>query len=217
VIAIDAFLFDLDGTLIDSRLDLAAAVNAALTAQGRPPKPAGLITTYVGDGVARLMARSFESEDPAVLAPATEAFRAHYRAHCLDQTRLYPDVRSTLDHYSDKRFAVVSNKPEDFSRLIVAGIGLGDRITVVVGGGSLPPGAALKPDPAPVQLALARLGVEPASAVLVGDGTTDIEAGRRAGVRTCAVTYGFTNPETLAAARPDHLIHRFAELRDLFI
>jgi len=217
VIAIDAFLFDLDGTLIDSRLDLAAAVNAALAALGRPPKPPGLITTYIGDGVAKLMARSFESEDPAVLAPATAAFRAHYNAHCLDQTRLYPEVRATLDHYRAKQLAVVSNKPEDFSRQIVAGIGLGDRIRVVIGGGSLPAGAALKPDPAPVRLALERLAVSPERTVLVGDGATDIEAGRRAGVRTCAVTYGFTSAEMLAAARPDHLIHRFAELRDLFV
>ncbi len=217
MIAVNALLFDLDGTLIDSRLDLAAAVNAALTALGRPVKPPALITTYIGDGVTKLMARSFESEDPTLLAAGTAAFRAHYSAHCLDATTLYPDVRATLDLFRAKRLAVVSNKPADFSAQIIAGIGLGDLIGVVIGGGSLPPGAPLKPDPGPVLLALERLAVLPARAVLVGDGVTDIEAGRRAGVRTCAVTYGFTSAATLAAARPDHLIHGFGELRDLFV
>jgi len=217
VIAIDALLFDLDGTLIDSRLDLAAAVNAALTALGRPAKSPALITTYIGDGVAKLMARSFESDDPALLEAGTAAFRAHYRAHCLDATRLFPDVRTTLDQFRDKGLAVVSNKPEDFSRQIIMGIGLGELIGVVVGGGSLAAGAPLKPDPGPVRLALERLQVPPANAVLVGDGVTDIEAGRRAGVRTCAVTYGFTSAATLAAAGPDHLIERFGELRKLFV
>ena len=217
MIAVDALLFDLDGTLIDSRLDLAAAVNAALTALGRPAKAPALITTYIGDGVTKLVARSFESEDPALIAAGTEAFRAHYRAHCLDATTLYPDVRATLDLFRAKRLAVVSNKPADFSAQIIAGIGLGDLIGVVIGGGSLPPGAPLKPDPGPVHLALERLAVPPARAVLVGDGVTDIEAGRRAGVRTCAVTYGFTSAATLAAAHPDHLIHGFGELRDLFV
>jgi phosphoglycolate phosphatase-like HAD superfamily hydrolase len=84
----------------------------------------------------------------------------------------------------------------------------------VVGGGSAP---ALKPDPAPVRLALERLGVEAARAVMVGDGLTDLEAGRRAGLRTCAVAYGIGDPRVLAGAHPDHLIRAFAELRDLFI
>jgi phosphoglycolate phosphatase len=170
----------------------------------------------VGDGVAKLMARAIESEAPALLAAGTAAFRAHYGAHCLEATTLYPGVRATLDRLRGKRLAVVSNKPADFSAQIVTGIGLGDLIDVVIGGGSLPAGAPLKPDPGPVRLALERLAVPAARAVLVGDGVTDIEAGRRAGVRTCAVTYGFTSAELLAAARPDHMIHHFADLCALF-
>jgi phosphoglycolate phosphatase len=214
VIPIDGFVFDLDGTLIDSRVDLAQAVNAALAAADQPPKPVDQIVGYIGDGVHKLLARSFETDDAEVIAGAHQVFSSHYREHCLDHTRLYPGVVEIFDHFRHKRHAVVSNKSESFSRLIIDGLGLGPRIAVVVGGGSA---AALKPDPAPVLLALDRLVVAPAQAVMVGDGVTDIDAGRRAGLRTCAVTYGFGDPERLASARPDHLIHRLQELRDLFV
>lgn len=229
MIPVGAFIFDLDGTLIDPRVDLAGAVNAALAAAGRPRQPVERIATYVGDGVHMLLARAFELEDAASpaahaaplvdphaapLAGALAVFRAHYREHCLDHTRLYPGVLETLDHFRDKAHAVVSNKPEDFSRLIIDRLGLGRHIRIVVGGGSAP---ALKPDPAPVRLALERLGVDATGAVMVGDGLTDLEAGRRAGLRTCAVAYGIGDPRVLAGAHPDHLIGAFAELCDLFI
>ena len=222
MIPVGAFIFDLDGTLIDPRLDLAGAVNAALAAAGRRPLPVERIAAYVGDGVHKLLARAFdlpaEADRPEALAGplagALAVFRAHYREHCLDHTRLYPGVLETLDHFRDKAHAVVSNKPEDFSRLIVDRLGLGRYIRVVVGGGSAP---ALKPDPAPVRLALERLEVDAARAVMVGDGLTDLEAGRRAGLRTCAVVYGIGDPSVLAGAHPDHLLRTFAELRDLFI
>lgn len=221
MIPVGTFIFDLDGTLIDPRVDLAGAVNAALAAAGRPPQPVERIAAYVGDGVHRLLARAFEIDDAAsqealagTLAGALAVFRAHYREHCLDHTRLYPGVLETLEHFRDKAHAVVSNKPEDFSRLIIDRLGLGRHIRVVVGGGSA---TALKPDPAPVLLALERLGVDAAGAVMVGDGLTDLEAGRRAGLRTCAVAYGIGDPGVLAGAHPDHLIRAFAELQDLFI
>ncbi len=213
VIPVDAFIFDLDGTLIDSKLDLAHAVNAALTTAGRRGKPVEEIAGYIGDGVRNLLMRSLETEEPEAIEGALTVFRAHYREHCLDHTRLYPGVRETLEHFRDKAQAVVSNKPEEFSRMIIDQLGLGARIAVVIGGGSTP---ALKPDPAPVRLALERLGKLPQRAVLVGDGITDIEAGRRAGMRTCAVTYGLGDASALALAEPDHIVHRFAQLCDLF-
>lgn len=135
VISVDAFVFDLDGTLIDSRIDLAHAVNAALTAADRPPKPADVIAGFIGDGVQNLLARSFETDDSEVITSALHVFRDHYRQHLLDHTRLYPGVLETLDHFRHKAHAVVSNKSEDFSRLIIEGLGLGSRIVVVVGGG----------------------------------------------------------------------------------
>ena len=214
MIPIDALVYDLDGTLIDSRLDLAISVNAALADAGRAPKPVELIATYVGDGIHVMLQRSFEDATPAVLERALQIYRAHYRAHCLDHTRLYPGVRSTLEYFRHKRQAVVSNKPADFSRLIVVGLGLEDLLPVVIGGDTA---GALKPDPAPVQAALAALAVGAGQAVMVGDGLTDLEAGRRAGTRTCAVTYGLGEREVLAEGRPDYWIEDFPALRQLFI
>ena len=156
----------------------------------------------------------FEDATPAVLEHALQVYRAHYREHCLDHTRLYPGVRSTLEHFRDKRQAVVSNKTAEFSRLILGGLGLLDLVRVVFGGDIA---GALKPDPAPVQAALAALGVGPTQAVMVGDGLTDLEAGRRAGTRTCAVTYGLNDRSELTPGRPDHWIDDFSSLRELFV
>ena len=213
MIPIDALVYDLDGTLIDSQVDLAISVNAALADAGRAPKPVEVIASYVGDGVRVMLERAFEDPTPAVLEQALRVYRAHYRAHCLDHTRLYPGVRSTLEHFRHKRQAVVSNKTAEFSRLILAGLGLDELLPVVIGGDTV---GALKPDPAPVQAALAALGVDPTQAVMVGDGLTDLEAGRRAGTRTCAVTYGLGDRATLAEGRPDHWIEEFVALRQLF-
>ncbi|HWN81482.1 MAG TPA: HAD-IA family hydrolase [Candidatus Udaeobacter sp.] len=214
MIAIDALIYDLDGTLIDSQLDLAHSVNAALADAGRPPKPVAQVASYVGDGVAVMLERAFEDATPVELMRALAVYRAHYRAHCLDHTRLYPGVRSTLEHFRHKRQAVVSNKPADFSRLIVAGLGLSEVLPVVIGGDTA---GALKPDPAPVRAALAALGVGPHQAVMVGDGLTDLEAGRRAGLRTCAATYGLNERAVLAGGQPDYWINEFSALERLFV
>jgi phosphoglycolate phosphatase len=213
VIPIDAFIFDLDGTLIDSSADIAHSVNAALRAAGRSSQPIEVVSRHVGDGLEKLLQRSFETSDPETIGAAILAFRAHYREHCLDHTRPFPGVIETLDHFDDKALAVVSNKPESFARQIIEGLTLDGRIPVVLGADSA---GRLKPDPAPVLAALERLGVGPARAVMVGDGLTDILAGQRAGLRTCAVTYGLGDIEVLAGARPDHLLHRFSELQELF-
>ncbi len=213
MISIDALVYDLDGTLIDSQLDLAISVNAALADAGRAPKPVELIATTIGDGARAMLERAFEEASPAILERALQVFRAHYRDHCLDHTQLYPGVRTTLEHFRAKGQAVVSNKPDDFTRLIVAGLGLGPLIPVVMGGS---PERALKPDPAPIAAALAALGVVPGRAVMVGDGLPDLEAGRRAGTRTCAATYGLGTRAVLARGKPDHWIEEFAALQQLF-
>jgi phosphoglycolate phosphatase len=213
VIPIDALVYDLDGTLIDSKVDLAIAVNAALTEAGRAPKSVEVIAATIGDGARAMLERSFEDTSPALIEHALQVFRAHYRAHCLDHTRLYPGVRATLEHFRAKGQAVVSNKPDDFTRMIVDGLGIAPLIPVVIGGSAA---RALKPDPAPIAAALAALGVAPGRAVMVGDGLPDLEAGRRAGTRTCAVTYGLGTRAVLAAGNPDYWIEEFGALKGLF-
>ncbi len=206
---IRAVLFDLDGTLIDSVRDIAASVNWVLAGLGLPTKDVQDVAGFVGDGVQMLLARAIGGHDEALVREAVRAFRAHYLHHCLDTTRLYPTVHSTLAHLRAKRLAVVTNKPYPPTMRILDGLHVTGYFPVVLGGESTP---SRKPHPAPVLKALELLEASPAEAVMVGDGPHDIDAGRAAGLRTCGVTYGLNARAVVLAARPDYVIDELQEL-----
>lgn len=183
-------LFDLDGTLIDSRADIALAVNLTRQDFGLPPKPEREIVACVGEGV-RLLIERASPERPDLWDAMLLRQREHYRDHLLDQTALYPGVTQTLRHLCDAgwRLGVVTNKPGSFTRPILEGLGVLGYFGAVVGGGDCP---ELKPDPAPLRLAAAQLGVTlDAGDWMIGDHVTDLEAGRRAGVKRCFCRFGF--------------------------
>ena len=206
---VDLLIFDLDGTLIDSRRDIAEAVNHALATLGLPPLPHERIASYVGDGTAELIRRSLGPRHTALLEPALAAFMDHYSRHLVDHTTLYPHAKETLDRYAHKPMALISNKPERLVRAILEALRIAPYFTWVLGGDSLP---RKKPDPAPVVRVLEASGVRCNRALMIGDSPTDIQAGRAAGTRTCGVTYGYKPPETVAAAGPDLLIASLEEL-----
>lgn len=213
-------LFDLDGTLIDSRSDLARSINLMLRDMERAPLDEALISSFVGDGVWVLVRRSLTAADPAQRPPdeATHAtgirlMREHYAEQMLVSTRLYPGVAETLDHFSAKPKAVVTSKEAGFTRTILERLGIADRFECVIGGDTV---AERKPNPAPVLKALEQLRARSGDAVMVGDSENDVYAGRRAGTLTCGVTYGFRSVEQLRAASPDVLISGFGELADVF-
>jgi phosphoglycolate phosphatase len=187
-----AIILDLDGTLIDSRADLATGVNLTRRDLGLPALDAALIATYVGEGVRRLLTRALP-ECPDRLEEALELNHQHYCEHLLDETRLYPGVSGALERlrHAGFRLAVVTNKPRPFTDLILEGLGVAPLLSSVVGGGDCP---RLKPDPAPLLVALERCQCAPAASWMVGDHFTDLEAGRRAGLRTCFCRYGFGDP-----------------------
>lgn len=205
----ELIIFDLDGTLVDSRRDLADALNHARVGFGLPPLDVETVSAFVGDGVRILIERAFATTDPNVVEAALAAFRPYYGAHCLDHTRLYPDVRETLATLPVRALAVLTNKPEAFARTILEGLEVGSRFVAVIGGDS---GPMRKPDPAGVHEILRRTGVAPARAVLVGDSTIDLGAARAAGVRAGLVGWGFGREADLRAARPDFFLRRFADL-----
>ncbi len=183
-------LFDLDGTLIDSRADLALAVNLTRQDFGLPPKSVGDVVACVGEGVRVLIERAIP-ERPELWEAMLARQRVHYLAHMLDRTCLYPGVRETLRalRAAGWRLAVVTNKPGPVTRPILERLGVLEYFGAVVGGGDCP---ALKPDPAPLLLAAAQLGVTlDAQDWMVGDHVTDLEAGRRAGIRRCFCRFGF--------------------------
>jgi phosphoglycolate phosphatase len=226
--SIQLVIFDLDGTLIDSRLDLVHSVNAALRHIGRPELPEDIIASYVGDGAPILIQRALGGEqvDEAIVRQGLEFFLSYYRAHKLDHTTVYPGVAEALaairDSYSGtpngtpngspRNLAVLSNKPVIPSRAIVEALGLGQYFSQIYGGNSF---ATKKPDPEGARKLLEEYGVQPQHAAIIGDSHVDVETGRNAGMATIGVTYGFA-PHTLQDEPPDVLVDHPNELGALF-
>jgi len=209
----DLLIFDLDGTLIDSRLDLAHAVNAARAHMGIPPLENDLVCSYVGNGAPLLMRRALgEQASEAEVERALEFFLQYYRVHALDCTTLYPGVRQSLDRLraAGKRMAVLSNKPVEVSRAILGGLRVDADFFRVYGGDSF---AFKKPHPIGVETLIREAGVARERTMMVGDSSVDIHTARNAGVKSCGLTYGL-KPETLSDPPPDLLFGRMEELAD---
>lgn len=211
-----AVLFDLDGTLVDSRRDLAAAVNRTREHFGRPALGLSEIVAMVGEGARNLVARAF-GLDPATgepvlagpaagdLAPLDEVlarFYGFYGEGLLDSTLPYPGIPRLLGRLAGRLpLAVVTNKPESFSRRILAGLDLSTRFAVVVGGDSLP---ARKPDPVAIHRLAERFAAAPGDLLLVGDSRIDAETAAAGGCRLALVEWGFTAPAELAELAARH-------------
>jgi phosphoglycolate phosphatase len=204
-----ALIFDLDGTLIDSKLDLALAVNAALAEMGRGPLPHDQIFGYIGQGAPSLIARSLgdgATEDEC--RRGLEFFIQYYSIHKLDNTAAYPGVRETLDALSGMPMAVLTNKPVGASRGILRGLGLADHFQIIYGGNSF---ERKKPDPMGVETILREFSATPAQVMVVGDSEIDVQTARNAGTWICGVTYGFGS-HRLAEFPPDLLVDSLTQL-----
>ncbi len=212
---IKLLIYDLDGTLIDSREDIAQAVNWTLRVLELPLLPVEQVSTFVGNGVKNLMSRVLKEAggETAPLERSIKLFRRHYGEHLLDQTRLYPTVRKVLEFFKDRKQAVITNKPQEFSLEILRGLGIDSYFFRVIGGDH---GFPKKPAPEPVFELLKAAEAGPEEALLIGDSATDIETGRNAGAKTAAVTYGFGKRNELEAAQPDFLVDSREEVSKLF-
>jgi len=218
--SIKLVIFDLDGTLIDSRLDIVHSVNAAIRHIGKPELPEHLIASYVGDGAPALIQRALggETVDEAVIRKGLAFFLTYYRDHKLDHTTLYEGIETALSQVRNsgngvpRKMAVLTNKPVNPSRAIVEALGLKPYFSQVYGGNSF---ETKKPDPEGARKLLSESGVRPEQAAIVGDSHTDIETGHNAGLWTVGVTYGFA-PQTLMDAHPDVLVDTPAEVGAVF-
>ena len=210
---VELLIFDLDGTLIESKWDIATAVNLTLAELGLPERSQEEIFGFVGDGVKRLLRLSVGEENQARYEEALRVFRGHYLAHCLDRTRFYPGVETVLAHFSHKQQAVATNKSLEYTRRILEGLGA-RHFACVVGGDN---GYGLKPEPGMLLKIMETLNADPSRTVLIGDSTNDITGGHNAGIRVCAVGYGMGNREKMAACGPDWFIERPEELMELFL
>jgi phosphoglycolate phosphatase len=207
----DLLIFDLDGTLIDSKLDLVHSVNAARGLMHLPPISEELVSSYVGNGAPVLMRRALGPEaSEADVERGLEFFLSYYRAHMLDNTRLYPGVQDALDRLREAgaKMAVLTNKPVRFSRSIVEGLGLAQHFFQVYGGNSF---EQKKPDPIGIDTLLGESGLTRERTIMVGDSGVDIQTARNAKVQACGVSYGF-QPESFVEYPPDLVVGDMGEL-----
>ena len=192
------FLFDLDGTLIDTRTDLATATNWMRAQHGLPPLPLERVAAYVGDGVRMLAIRALEGAPVDPDRAASEIGQA-YAEHLFDHTTAYPGVDAGLQalRSAGHHLGLATNKPTIHARRLIAHFGWADWLDILIGGGDLP---ELKPSPLPLQTAMRRTGHSPADTWMVGDHHTDLEAARRAGMRSVFLQSGIGHP---GAETPD--------------
>jgi phosphoglycolate phosphatase len=212
------FLFDLDGTLVDSKADIACSLNFVLERMGLQPLPESRVAEFVGDGVQKLLERTFREvnqrePESSMIREGVVLFKQEYGKHLLDRTQLYPHVQEALNRLSWAAMAVVSNKPERFCRSILEGLGVAARFQAILGGDSTP---SQKPAPAPLLKAMDLCGAAPSETVMVGDSPVDIAAGKAAGVLTCGVLGGFRPKEHLLAADCDLIVDNLLELPEFF-
>ncbi len=204
-------IFDLDGTLIDSKQDLISSVNAARAYMQLPALPGDLVASFVGNGAPVLIRRAMGTEaTEAQVETALEYFIRYYHEHCLDATRLYPGALITLQSAMEKKIqlAILTNKPVRISNVILDGLGLEGTFFRIYGGNSFP---AKKPDPVGIDTLRKESQVAPERTVMVGDSSVDIETARNAKVFSVGLTYGLS-PESLKLVPPDLLLDRMEDL-----
>jgi phosphoglycolate phosphatase len=201
-------VFDLDGTLIDSRADLTQSVNAMLRHLHRPELPDDVIASYIGNGAAMLVRWALgDPSDPAILDGAVAYFLTYYREHKLDKTYVYPGILPLLDelrnHPRRPLMAVLTNKPVGPSKAICEALGLADGMFRIYGGDSF---ATKKPDALGLQTILREANVEPHEAVMVGDSDVDVLVAKNAGTFSIGCSFGLS-PHTLEIVPPNVLVN----------
>jgi phosphoglycolate phosphatase len=206
-------IFDLDGTLIDSKRDLVNSVNATRVFAGLTTLADDVVASYVGNGAPVLIRRAFPDVTDAEHARLLRHFLDYYRDHMLDATTLYPGVREALDrmHAADVALAVLTNKPVRFSVGLLEGLGIDMHFFRIYGGNSF---EEKKPNPIGIRMLMEESGAARERTLMVGDSAVDILTARNARVPACGVRWGF-QPESFATTPPDYLIDNMCEILDL--
>jgi phosphoglycolate phosphatase len=210
--AVRALIFDLDGTLIDSKLDLIHSVNAMLRELKRPELASETISGYIGHGAPQLVARALGgTATEGELKHALQFFLGYYEEHKMDNTCAYPGVPETLAQLTHIPMAVLTNKPERISVRILKSLGLAKYFQAIYGGNSF---ESKKPHPFGANKILQEFGIAAAQALIVGDSEVDVQTARNAGTRAAAVNYGF-GVHDRAVHPADIYLDRFADLADV--
>jgi len=201
--------YDLDGTPVDTREDIARAVNHIMRQMNARALERPVIERFVGRGLHYLIQHCLQAEDPKKVEKGAKIYRNYYAEHMLDHTRLYPGALEVLENFKHAKQAVITNKPDPFTRDILKALGVIHYFIEIVAGNSEYP---RKPDPTSVLTIMKREKVAAEETLFVGDSAIDIETARNAGVFTAVITHGFTGEEELRCAAPDHMVQSFGEL-----
>lgn len=203
-------VFDLDGTLIDSRQDIVNSFNETLEKYGVEPVEEEIIGEYVGTGVGGLLKKVVDENNGRISeGQLIQRFREVYAQRLLDHTYLFEGVLETLDHFAAKQLFVLTNKSLEFARPILKGLGVEGHFVDVFGRESF---AKMKPDPLPLHRLCQKYNLEASDGLMVGDTLVDMNAGRSAGLKVCAVTFGFGKTDGLREFEPEFMIDRFDDL-----
>jgi len=208
-------VFDLDGTLIDSRLDIANSTNEVLVSFGAEPLPIDEVAAMVGDGAQMLVRRAMRAIGREFVPEALDRFRDIYDRRLLEHTRAYEGIAGLLESIAPvASLAVLSNKPETPSRRLLEALGLATHLREVIGGDT--PGFARKPGPGGLLYLIAGVGAAPRTTMMVGDSMIDVETARRASARVCVARYGFGHLRAGLTLRPEeHAVESVAELGEV--
>ena len=205
-------LYDLDGTLADTRRDIINGVRYALGTLNGPELTDDEIKDCVGTGLHALIKQVFRTEDEKLADRGAKLYREHYKKHMLDHTALYPGAQEFLEKFKDRKQAVITNKPNPFSSQILEALGVAHYFIAILAGDN---GLPFKPDPAAIHHLMEETGAAKEEVLFVGDSPVDIQAARNAEVEVVTLSHGFASEATLLEAKPDHIVRDFAELLQL--
>ena len=200
-------MFDLDGTLVDTAQDITNALNFAIE-----PNDIKILTVedtikLIGEGISRLVEKILSVENMHLKSEIMNRFLEYYSEHLIEHSKEYPHVKETLENLATVKKAVISNKREDLSKRLLEELGLSEYFDLIIGSDTT---GERKPSPVPVLYVINKLGLSGDESIIVGDSNYDIEAGKKAGVKTVAVTYGYRPRESLREA--DYIIDDIREL-----
>jgi phosphoglycolate phosphatase len=207
----DLYLFDLDGTLVDTRRDIAEAVNHVLHLHDRSVAELTTVISWVGDGLDDMMKRAFDTDEEQFVDELVDEFRSYYKDHCTDFSHVYESCSETLTSLQERgaHLSILTNKPQDLSLEILRRLGILQYFDRVVG-----PGEAnlRKPNPSNLLSLIRDIGTSKDRTLMVGDSRNDILVAHGAGVASCGCTFGYIGREALLELKPTYLVDSLGEL-----
>lgn len=212
MIEIDIIVFDIDGTLVDSKNDIAKAVNHTLEKLGVGQKPSEKIISYIGTGVSDLIKKSLGRKHANLAEEGIRIFGDFYVKHSTEESALYPHVKDILEYFDGKRKFISTNRYVRFADATLRGFGIRNRFEDIIGGDDE---NCMKPSSCVLEKVFSGVEIDKGKMMMVGDMAIDIETGKNFGIKTCWVTYGLGKRKDVGPLKPDYVINDIVELKDI--